>query len=79
MTRRQLAAAIGMPWKGSRKSLCGNGPGGSYLATLMRRGLVVVQKRAVKASGKGKSVDLYMIPLQVKRGVQHGQEACAGT
>lgn len=81
MTRRQLAAAIGMPWKGSRKSLVGNGPGGSYLATLMRRGLVVAQKRAVKqpGKGKGKSVNLYLIPLHVKRGLQHGTQTCAGT
>lgn len=41
MTRRELAEATGMPWKGSRKSLCGNCPGGSYLAHLQRLGLVI--------------------------------------
>ena len=40
-TRREIADAIGMPWKGSRKSLVSNDPEGSYLANLVARGLVV--------------------------------------
>jgi hypothetical protein len=40
-TRREIAAAIGMPWKGSRRSLTARCPGGSYLAHLQRLGLVI--------------------------------------
>lgn len=80
MTRRQLAAAIGMPWKGSKKTMVGSVPGGTYLAFLMRRGLVVKFRKVVKQPGSGRNVDLYQLPLHVKRGVPHGQtEKCAGT
>lgn len=74
MTRRQIADAIGMPWKGSRKSLVGNVPGGSYLAHLQRLGLVVRLGRIVKVdvgkgprSGQGKSVNVYSLPLTIQR------------
>jgi len=67
MTRRELSDAIGMPWKGSRKSLTSNDPEGSYLATLQARGLVVRLGRCVRSGrGKGEHVNLYSIPLGVE-------------
>lgn len=74
MTRRQLAEAIDMPWKGTHKSLVGNVPGGSYLADLMRRGLVVSLGRVVKGKGSGHSTFLYSIPLWTERN-RDGQQA----
>lgn len=70
MTRRELADAIGMPWRGSRKSLVSNDPEGSYLAHLTARGLVVVLKRAkqVIGRGSGRSQDVYSLPLSIQRG-----------
>jgi hypothetical protein len=69
-TRRQLADAIGVKWKGSRKSLVSpKRPGGSYLAHLMKRGLVVTLGRVVKGKGRGKSCQLYSIPLWTERQV----------
>lgn len=69
MTRREIADAIGMPWKGSRKSLVSNDPEGSYLAHLMARGLVVCLGRQVRGEGKGRSVNLYSLPLDIQRKV----------
>lgn len=69
MTRREIADAIGMPWKGSRKSLVSNDPEGSYLANLAKRGLVIVLHRARKihGQGKGRSLNVYALPLHVER------------
>ena len=69
MTRREIADAIGMPWKGSRKSLVSNDPEGSYLAHLTARGLMLVLKRAhqVTGQGKGRSCDVYTLPLWIER------------
>jgi len=67
-TRRQIAEALGMPWKGSRKSLVSNDPEGSYLAHLMARGLVVCLPRKLPQGGQGHNVSIYMIPPYVKRG-----------
>jgi hypothetical protein len=75
MTRREIAAAIGMPWKGTRKSLMGNRIGGSYLATLMRRGMVVNLGRIVKhpdagkggRAGQGKNCCVYSLSPTVQR------------
>jgi hypothetical protein len=67
-TRRQIFDAIGMPWKGSRKSLVSNDPEGSYLAHLAARGLIVVSQRAVRGKGRGKSVNVYAIAPHVRRG-----------
>lgn len=61
MTRPEIAEALGMPWLGSRKSLKSNDPGGSYLATLIRRGLVVNLGRIVRQAGSGKSLHLYSL------------------
>ena len=68
-TRRQLADAIGMPWKGARHSLTSNDPEGSYLAHLARRGLVVRLGRHVKrpGAGRGSSTNLYSLPLGIRR------------
>ena len=76
-TRYQIARAIGMPWKGSRKSLVSNDPEGSYLAHLMKRGLVVRLGRdrpapdgakSSRGNRQGKNVFRYMIPAHVVRG-----------
>lgn len=67
MTRRELADAIGMPWKGSRKSLTSDDPEGSYLAHLMRRGLVVNLGRIAKGKGRGRSANVYSLPLTIER------------
>ncbi len=69
MTRRELAAAVGMPWKGSRRSLTSNDPEGSYLAHLMKRGLVVSLGRCVRPAegGKCKNVYLYSLPLWTQK------------
>lgn len=69
-TRRQLCDDIGMPWKGSRKSLVSNDPEGSYLAHLVARGLVVILPRAHRVTGKGRgrSQNLYSLPLFIQRG-----------
>lgn len=62
LDRPRLAAVIGVPWRGSRKSLKGNGPGGSYLAQLLAAGLVVYVHRAVSGRGKGGRVPgLYLL------------------
>jgi len=61
MTRRQIAAAIGMPWKGSRDSLTSNDPEGSYLAHLMARGLVMQVGRCIRGDGPGRNVYLYSL------------------
>lgn len=78
MTRRELADAIGMPWKGSRPSLHSNDPEGSYLAHLMARGLVVDLGRVVRRpvagprGGQGKNVHLYSLsPFIERKQVQH--------
>ncbi len=67
MTRRQLSDAMGLPWLGSRGSLKSNDAEGSYLAHLMRRGLVVTLGRIVKGKGKGHSVQIYSLPLWIER------------
>jgi len=65
LNRRQISDMIGMPWKGSRKSLVSNDPEGSYLANLMTRGLVIrsprvyVSKETGKRKGVGKGVRYY--------------------
>lgn len=67
-TKRELAAAIGMRADHDRaaKVLCGNGPGGSYTATLMRRGLATCLGRIgprCKETGKGNGVRLRLYTL----------------
>lgn len=65
LTRRQIAEAIGMPWKGSRKTLVSNDREGTYLWNLVNRGLVVRLPRLVKGVGKGRSQHLYTLALGV--------------
>jgi Putative ATPase subunit of terminase (gpP-like) len=67
MTRRQICAAIGMQWRGSRKTFSTSRvPGGSYMAELQRAGYVVRLDAAVSKKGKGRCQDLYMIGLDVE-------------
>lgn len=66
MTRRQIADAAGMPWKGPRKSLVSNDPEGSYLAHLVARGLVVNLGRINKGKGIGGSTCVYTLALNAK-------------
>ena len=74
MTRRELARAIGMPDvydrpHGEASVLASNDAEGSYLANLIARGLLVAMKRAgrVTGRGKGRSVDVYTLPIGIKR------------
>ena len=73
LTRREIAEAIGMPWKGSRKSLVSNDPEGSYLAHLQARGLVIRLGRVVRGKGSGYSTNLYSLALHVQKA---GKEVC---
>jgi hypothetical protein len=67
MTRKQICVTVGMPWRGSRKSLSTNRvPGGSYMAELQRAGIVVRLESAITHRGKGNHEDLYMIGLEVE-------------
>lgn len=69
MSKRELCAAIGMSDRAAFRSgnrrilLSGNGPGGTYTASLAARGLIVRLVRAgtVVERGKGHSVDLYVL------------------
>lgn len=69
MTRFELAQAIGMRTDrtGNRGNhvtlelLTGNGPGGTYTASLMRRGMLLKLQRAVSGFGQGKNRDLYFL------------------
>jgi DNA-binding transcriptional ArsR family regulator len=67
LTRREIAEAIGMPWKGSRWSLKSNDPEGSYLAHLMAQGLVISLGRLVRQGGKGRNCHLYSLALDAGR------------
>ena len=75
MTRRQIAAAIGMPWKGSRKSLVSNDPEGTYLAYLAKVGLVVMSDgRPVRGNRRGSSLRLYFASPEAERMKHEWQE-----
>lgn len=69
-TRREIAARLGMSWKSTRKALCSNDPGGSYLAYLMARGLVVVFPRLHRVSGRGRgySSNVYALAITAQKG-----------
>ncbi len=67
MTRKQIAEAIGVRWKGSRKTLGNNRvPGHSYMAELERAGYVVRLTKAKKNSGKGFNENIYFIALEAE-------------
>lgn len=74
MSRFQLAAAIGMRTDyagkhGRRQVLHGNGPGGTYTAELMRRGLVIRLGRLIRTGKrKGQHAYLYALPIHLQRG-----------
>jgi len=70
-TRKQIAAAIGLPWRGSRNSLLSNDPEGTYLANLMARGLVISLGRIAVGKGTGHSCCVYSLPLTIER-KKHG-------
>lgn len=63
-THQQIAMAIGMPWKGARKSLVSNDPEGTYLSHLESRGIVVCLKRKLRTGGRGQNVSLYDLTLE---------------
>lgn len=89
MTRLELAKAIGMRTdriggNGSLALLTGNGPGGTYTASLMRRGLVATLGHAgprCKASGKGcgRRLKLYLLGPQALAILQERAQACEAT
>ncbi len=67
MTRRELAEAIGMRWKGSSASLVSNDPEGTYLASLIKRGLVVNLGRKCCGKGRGHSSFVYSLSPDIQR------------
>lgn len=68
-TSRTLADRIGRPWKGrSCKTWASNGPGGSYLAELVRDGLVANLGRLARGRGKGRSACVYTLAPGVVKG-----------
>jgi hypothetical protein len=56
MTRREIAQAIGMRTDKH-----------SYLATLMKRGMVICMPRKVQTGRRGGNVNLYMLSLTIRR------------
>lgn len=67
MTRKQIAAAIGMRWMGSRKTFSNSRvPGGSYMAELLQAGLLVRLQSAITHKGKGNHEDVYMVGLEIE-------------
>lgn len=66
MTRRQIAEAVGLPWKDRGTFKNRHVRGHSYMSELMQSGIVVKLDRAIKGKGKGKSCGLYMIALGVE-------------
>ena len=70
--RKAICDGIGMRWKngssGRGSMYCnGAGNGGSYLAHLVRLGLVQRMKRVVRTGRRGGNVDLYALPLWVEK------------
>jgi len=68
-TRQQIAERIG--WRvdrGQRHLLKSNGGGGSYLAELMRAGLVMDLGRCVQMGGRGRNVHLYGLDMAIEKG-----------
>jgi hypothetical protein len=66
MTRLEIAQGIGMRTDredrpGHLAVLTGNGPGGTYTASLMQQGLLLKLKRAASGFGQGKNRDLYYL------------------
>lgn len=89
MTKPELAAAIGMPTSEAFRSgkrrvlLSGNGPGGTYTASLSRRGLIVSLGRlaTVAGRGRGRSRCLYAlgpVALAILQRRADGCEAATG-
>jgi hypothetical protein len=71
-TREQLAERIGLPWHGSRHTFKTKGRvGGSYLAELAHAGLVMRLGKIIAGQGKGHSVNLYALALDVEKGETH--------
>jgi len=73
-SREQIAKSLHLTWSdsprhpASRRGLSGNGPGGSYIAELMRLGLVVRLGRNVRTGpGRGQRVNLYAVAPHVQR------------
>ena len=81
MTRREICLALGMPLHegergvASRLMMHANEPGGTYTATLMRKGLLISLGRKVRhpdcgkgnRAGQARNVCLYSLPLNIKR------------
>jgi hypothetical protein len=69
-TKLGIAEALGMRTAGESKSILkSEGKGGSYVAELMRAGLVVCLGRLAKGRGKGSSKCVYSLSMDVERNV----------
>jgi hypothetical protein len=77
LSRPQLADAVGVRWNGSRRTFKCKSPGGSYLAHLVRRGLIVRLGKVVRGKGKGHSVNLYSLAFTTERSPGHGDAETA--
>jgi hypothetical protein len=70
MTRVQICQALGMPCHKdiSRRLMHANEPGGTYTATLMRKGLLMkLPKQFAPGGNIRRKVDLYFIPPHIKK------------
>lgn len=68
MTRREIAEAIGLRWRGVHNTLAGNRPSQtSYLGELIRRGLVVNLGRIVRTGRRGGNVCIYSLSFDIQR------------
>lgn len=66
MTRREIAAAAGFPWKGSG-TMGSRDPGGGLLPYLLRLGLVI-KLASLPGKGRGRHWCVYSLPLWLKKG-----------
>jgi hypothetical protein len=67
LTKRQICLGIGMPVHEMSHKMLKDNDAGNYLASLMRMGLLVSLRRAIRIGGKGHNVDLYTLPLTIER------------
>jgi hypothetical protein len=67
LTKRQICSGLGMPVHEMSRKMLKDNDAGNYLASLMRKGLLISLRRAIRMGGKGHNVDLYTLPLNIER------------